>query len=111
MLLRTTNTAPRDGRVGGRRCSVGMVFLTRVSSFGMGAFFFSRAQVRAERLRLLEEERDFLRQEKDTLVDRLGSLEARQEALREREKQAGDRGENGRLLRCGSIAIGEGVMG
>lgn len=49
-------------------------------------------QAKSERLSLVEEERDFLLQEKDTLVDRLGGLETRQRLLEEREEQAGDRG-------------------
>lgn len=43
---------------------------------------------------LLEEERDFLLQEKATLVDRLGNLEARQGSFQERERQAATRGTN-----------------
>lgn len=47
-----------------------------------------------DQLGLLEEERDFLLQEKATLVDRLGNLEARQGSFQERERQVATRGTN-----------------
>lgn len=49
-------------------------------------------QVMADRVPLLEEERDFLLKEKENLVGRLGGLEARQRMLYEREEEAGNRG-------------------
>ncbi|CAM9475926.1 unnamed protein product, partial [Ectocarpus sp. 13 AM-2016] len=51
----------------------------------------AEAQANLDRLGLLEEERDFLLREKDTLVGRLGNLEARQGFLQERERQAENR--------------------
>lgn len=49
-------------------------------------------QARLEQLGPVEEERDFLVQEKDTLADRLDNLEARQGSLQEQERQAKNRG-------------------
>lgn len=49
-------------------------------------------QAKLAQLGLLEEERDFLLQEKNTLVDRLGNLEARQGSFQERERHAKNRG-------------------
>ena len=40
----------------------------------------------------MEEERDFLLQEKDALDERLQNLEVRQQAFQEREKNAGHQG-------------------
>eukprot|EP00752_Nemacystus_decipiens_P007745 g6923.t2 len=51
----------------------------------------AEAQGKVDQLGLLEEERDFLLQEKATLVDRLGNLEARQGSFQERERQAATR--------------------
>ncbi|CAM9143470.1 unnamed protein product, partial [Laminaria digitata] len=46
-------------------------------------------QAGSDRLRLVEEERDFLLREKDSLDERLQNLELRQQAFQQREKKAG----------------------
>ena len=49
-------------------------------------------QAASDRLRLVEEERDFLLREKDSLDERLQTLELRQQAFQQREKKAGHQG-------------------
>lgn len=49
-------------------------------------------QAGSDRLRLVEEERDFLLREKDSLDERLQTLELRQQAFQQREDKAGHQG-------------------
>ena len=59
---------------------------------GMNPNVFVLYQAESDRLRLVEEERDFLLREKDSLDERLQSLELRQQAFQQREKKAGHQG-------------------